>query len=431
VPRLVIDLAPLRRSRDLRLLIGGQLVSVLGTQMTGVAVSYQVYRLTRSSLDVGLVSLAMLPPLVVGALAGGAAADALDRRLLMLAVTVLMAGCSAGLAVNAGAATSLWPLYVLPAVAAGLSGFFDAALSAVIPNLVGRPDVATANAMFQAVFQLSLVAGPSAAGLLLAGTGIRFVYWIDVASYAAAIVSVLLMGPQLPARAADPGGADGGVRPARPTRARVPGLRSLAEGLRFTRGRQAIQGAYLIDLNATFFGLPRALFPALAATRFGGGASTVGFLYAAPGAGALVGALTTGWVGRVRRQGRAVIIAVLVWGAAIAAFGLVTWLAAALALLAIAGWADVISAVFRNAIIQLSVPDAMRGRLMGVQIAVVTGGPRLGDVESGAVAAAFGDTVSAVSGGLACVAGALVLARLLPGFRRQRAEQAGDPGGTH
>ena len=436
MPRLVIDLAPLRRSRDLRLLIGGQLVSVLGTQMTGVAVSYQVYRLTRSSLDVGLVSLAMLLPLVIGALAGGAAADAADRRRLMLVVTALMAACSAGLAVNAGTAASLWPLYVLPALAAGLSGFFDAALQAVIPNLVGRSDVATANAMFQAVFQLSLVAGPSAAGLLLAGTGIRFVYWIDVASFAATIVSVLLMAPQPPtgaagsARSADsirPARPVGQARPARPARLRRPGVRSLAEGLQFIRGRQAIQGAYLIDLNATFFGLPRALFPALAATKFGGGASTVGFLYAAPGAGALLGALTTGWVGRTRSQGRAVIIAVLVWGAAIAGFGLVTWLAAALALLAIAGWADVISAVFRNAIIQLSVPDAMRGRLMGVQIAVVTGGPRLGDVESGAVAAAFGDTVSAVSGGLACIAGALVLARLLAGFRRQQVVPSDPP----
>jgi predicted MFS family arabinose efflux permease len=434
VPRLVIDLAPLRRSRDLRLLIGGQLVSVLGTQMTGVAVSYQVYRLTRSSLDVGLVSLATLVPLIVGALAGGAAADAVDRRRLMLAVTGLMAACSAGLAVNAGAGASLWPLYVLPALAAGLSGFFDAALQAVIPNLVGRSDVATANAMFQAVFQLSLVAGPSAAGLLLAGTGIQFVYWIDVASYAAAIGSVLLMAPQPPAgqgRSVGRTPAAPVTRPARPSAQIRRGVASLAEGLRYTRGRQAVQGAFLIDVNATFFGLPRALFPALAATRFGGGASTVGFLYAAPGAGALLGALTTGWVGRVRRQGRAVIVAVLVWGAAIAAFGFVTWLAAALALLAVAGWADVVSAVFRSAIIQLSVPDAMRGRLMGLQIAVVTGGPRLGDVESGAVAAAFGDTVSAVSGGLACVAGALVLARLLPGFRRQRAGPAGDPGGAH
>ena len=187
------------------------------------------------------------------------------------------------------------------------------------------------------------------------------------------------------------------------------------------RGRQSIQGAYLIDINAMVFGMPRALFPALATTFFGGGASTLGFLYAAPGAGALVGALTTGWVSRIQRQGLAVIVAVIAWGAAITCFGLVPWLPAALALLAAAGCADVISAVFRSTIIQLAVPDALRGRLAGLQIAVVTGGPRLGDLESGAVAAAFGDTVSVVSGGLACIAGALLLARLLPGFRHQRA----------
>jgi predicted MFS family arabinose efflux permease len=411
--RLVIDLTPLRRSRDFRLLVGGQLVSVLGTQMTGVAVSYQVYRLTSSSLDVGLVSLAQLLPLVIGALAGGVVSDAVDRRRLLLAAAALMAACSAGLAINAGTSPSLWPLYVLPAIAAGLSGFLDSGLQAVIPNLVRRSDVSTANAIFQAVFQLSLVLGPSAAGLLLAGTGIRLVYWADVASYGAFVAAVLFIAPQPPA---------GGARPA--------SVRSIIEGFSYTRGRQAIQGAYLIDLGATFFGLPRALFPALAATRFGGGAATVGYLYAAPGAGALLGALSTGWVSRVRRQGRAVIIAVIIWGVAITAFGLVSWLAAALALLAIAGWADVISAVYRSTIIQLSVPDAMRGRLMGLQIAVVTGGPRLGDVESGAVAAAFGDTASVVSGGLACIACALAVAFLLPGFRRQRTA-SGPRAGEH
>ena len=177
------------------------------------------------------------------------------------------------------------------------------------------------------------------------------------------------------------------------------------------------------------FGMPRALFPALASTVFGGGAATVGFLYAAPGAGALVGALTTGWVARIRRQGLAVIIAVIMWGLAITGFGLASWLPAALVLLAVAGWADVISAVFRNTIIQLSVPDGLRGRLSGVQMAVVAGGPRVGDFEAGAVAAVFGDTTSVVSGGLACIAGALILARLLPGFRHLRVhdEQHPDP----
>jgi predicted MFS family arabinose efflux permease len=414
--RVLIDLSPLRRSRDLRLLVLGELISVLGTQLTTVAVPYQVYQLTRSSLDVGLVSLAQLFPLIGGALLGGSVVDAMDRRRLLIVGQVLMAGCSAGLAVNADLGTALWPLFALPALAAGFSGLEDAGRGAIVPNLVQRSEMPAANAIFQSLFQFGVVVGPAVAGLLLAGAGVRFVYWLDVASFGAALLTAFLISPQPPV-----GGADG----------HRPGLRSVIEGLGFVRGRQAIQGAYLIDINAMVFGMPRALFPAMATTLFGGGASTLGFLYAAPGAGALVGALTTGWVSRIRRQGRAVIVAVLAWGVAITCFGLVSWLPGALVLLAVAGWADVISAVFRNTIIQLAVPDALRGRLSGLQIAVVAGGPRIGDLEAGAVAAAFGDTVSVVSGGLACVAGALVLARLLPGFRQQRTPAgagAGPPG---
>ena len=402
--RLLIDVTPLRRSRDFRALILGQMIMVLGNQLTAVAVPYQVYQLTRSSLDVGLVSLVQLIPLVLGSLIGGSVVDAVDRRLLLIVVELLMAGSSAGLAVNADLSSALWPLFLLPALTAGLTGFDSAARNAMVPTMVRRSEVSTANAMFQALFQLGAVAGPAAAGLLLAGAGIRFVYWLDVASFGVSVLAVFLISAQPPA-------GDG----------HRPGLRSIAEGFRFVRGRQAIQGAYLIDINAMVFGMPRALFPALATTVFGGGASTVGFLYAAPGAGALIGALTTGWVSRVRRQGLAVIIAVIAWGLAITGFGLVSWLPAALALLAVAGWADVISAVFRNTIIQLAVTDALRGRLSGLQMAVVAGGPRVGDFEAGTVATAFGATTSVVSGGLACIAGALVLARVLPGFRRQRA----------
>jgi hypothetical protein len=409
--RLLIDITPLRRSRDFRALISGQVVSVLGAQLTAVAVPYQVYELTRSSLAVGLVSLVQLFPLIVGSLVGGSLVDAVDRRRLLLVVESLAAVCSAGLAVNADLMPALWPLFVLPAAAAALSGFDSSARNAMVPNMVRRSEVSTANAMSQALFQLGAVAGPAAAGLLLAGPGIRFVYWMDVASFGASLLSVFLISPQPPEH--------GGHR---------PGLHSIVEGFAFLRGRQAIQGAYLIDINAMVFGMPRALFPALASTVFGGGATTVGFLYAAPGAGALVGALTTGWVGHVRRQGLAVIIAVIVWGLAITGFGLVSWLPAALVLLAVAGWADVISAVFRNTIIQLLVPDALRGRLSGLQMAVVAGGPRVGDFESGAVAAVFGDTTSVVSGGLACVAGAFVLARLLPGFRHLRVRTEQHPG---
>ena len=409
--RLLIDLSPLRRSRDFRHLVWGELVSVLGSQLTTVAVPYQVYQLTRSSLAVGLVSTTQLFPLIAGSLLGGSVVDATDRRRLLMVAQVLMAACSAGLAVNADldpSGTALWPLFVLPALAAGFSSLDSAGRSAIVPNLVRRSEVSTANAIFQALFQFGLVAGPALAGLLLAGAGVRFVYWVDVATFGAALLAVSMISPQ-------PAG-DSGHR---------PGLRSILEGLAFVRGRQAIQGAYLIDINAMVFGMPRALFPALAVSVYGGGAATLGFLYAAPGAGALAGALTTGWVSRIQRQGLAVIVAVIAWGAAITCFGLVSWLPAALLLLAAAGCADVISAVFRNTILQLAVPDALRGRLAGLQIAVVTGGPRIGDLEAGAVATGFGTTVSVVSGGLACIAGALLLARLLPGFRRQRMEPAG------
>jgi MFS family permease len=404
---LVLDVSPLRRSRELRRVAAGQLVSVLGGQLTIVAVPWQVYGLTRSSLDVGLVSLAQVPALMVGGLLGGALADAADRRRVLLVTQLMTAVCTAGLAVNADTGPALWPLFLLPAVSAGFMAAGESAVSAIVPNLVRRAEVATANAMFQAMFTLGQVAGPAVAGLLLAGAGVRFVYWADVVSLAAAAATTLLIAPQ---RAE-----------ASPDHSRPPGLRSVADGLRYLRGRPAIQGAYLLDINAMVFGMPRAVFPALARTVLGGGASTLGFLYAAPGAGALLGAVTTGWVGRVRRQGRAVIAAVLVWGAAITCFGLVRSLPVALVMLAVAGWADVISAVFRSTIIQLAVPDSLRGRLMGVQMAVVTGGPRIGDTETGAVAAAFGPETAVVSGGLACIAGALILARLLPAFRRQEA----------
>jgi predicted MFS family arabinose efflux permease len=404
---LVIDTRPLRKSRDLRCLFAGQLVAMLGGQLTTVAVPYQVYTLTRSSLDVGLVSLAQLLPLIAGGLVGGSLADAVDRRVVLIASQLLAALCAAGLAVNADAGTALWPLFVLPAAAAGFSVAGESGLSAMLPNLVGRSETATVNAMFQALLQLGQVAGPALAGLLLAVAGVRFVYWLDAASLVVAMLATSLMGPQRPAGASHP-----------------PGLRSIVAGLRHLRGQQVIQGAYLLDINATVFGAPTAVFPALASTVFGGGARTLGLLYAAPGAGALLGAVATGWVHRVRRQGRAVIIAVIVWGAAIACFGLAHWLPLALALLAVAGWADVVSAVFRGTIIQLAAPDALRGRLMGVQMAVVTGGPRIGDAESGAVASAFGATTSVVSGGLACIAGALVLARLLPAFTRQQTSPA-------
>jgi MFS family permease len=401
--RIFLDITPLKVSRNYRALIGGQLVSTLGTQLTAVAVPYQVYEMTRSSLDVGLVSLAQLVPLIVGSLWGGTLVDAMDRRKLLMVEEALAALMTAGLAVNADLLHALWPLFVFPAATAALGGIDSSARNAMIPAMVGLRLVPASNALFQSLFQMGSIVGPALAGLLLAGAGIKVVFWLNVASFLASVLAVSFISPQ----------------PPQGTTTR-PGLRSILDGFGFVRRSQQVQGAYLIDVNAMVFGLPRALFPALAATTFGGGATTVGLLYAAPGVGALIGALTTGWVGQIRRQGLAVTVAVIAWGGAITGFGLVPWLWAALPLLAVAGWADVISAVFRNTIIQFAGPDEMRGRLMGVQTAVVAGGPRLGDLEAGAIANAFGDTASIVSGGLACIAGALLVAAALPGFRHQR-----------
>jgi predicted MFS family arabinose efflux permease len=406
---LLLDLTPLRRSRDYRALITGLGVSVLGNQLTTVAVPFQVYAITRSSLVVGLVSLTQLFPLIFGSLLGGSLVDAMDRRKILVVVETIGALCSTALALNADLGPQLWPLFLFPAITAGLSGIDSSARNAMLPGLVGMELLPASNAIFQSLFQTGAIVGPAVAGLLLAGAGVHLIYWIDAVSFLLAVSAVLTMSPQ-----PVPATGEGGVAPVR------PGLRSTIEGLRFVRKSQPVQGAYLIDVNAMVFGMPRALFPALAATVFGGGATTVGLLYSAPGAGALLGALTSGWVGRVRRQGLAVVCAVLVWGLSIAGFGMARWLPLALVLLAVAGWADVVSAVFRNTIIQFAGPDGMRGRLMGVQMAVVAGGPRLGDLEAGAVATAFGDTVSVVSGGLACVAGALLVAWGLPGFTRHR-----------
>jgi len=406
--RLLVDLSPIRHSRDFRFLFSGQLVSTLGSQLTVVAVPYQVYRMTHSSLDVGLVSLAQLGPLLVCSLIGGAVADAHDRRRLLLVTELLLAVVSAGLAVNGTLShPALWPLFALPALAGGLAGFDRPAFNASIPRMVPTGDLAAAYALWQVQMQVGVVVGPALAGVILSTAGLSVVYWLDVASFVVSWLAVLMMGPQP---------ANEGAAPA--------SWRSIREGLAYLRGRQAIQGVFLLDINAMVFGMPRALFPALGLGFFHGGAQTVGLLYAAPGAGALVGALTTGWVNVIRRQGRAVIIAVVIWGAAITVFGLVDVLWVALVLLALAGWADVVSAVFRNTILQTALPDELRGRLSAVQIAVVQGGPRLGDMEAGGVAQALGTSFSVVSGGVACVIGAVLLAAALPGFRTQ---QAGEP----
>jgi MFS family permease len=402
--KILVDTTPLRESREFRLLFTGQLISMLGSQLTVVAIPYQVYGMTHSSLQVGAISLAQLVPFIAGALVAGPLGDSLDRRRIMLITSGALALTSAALAVNATVAhPSLLALYLISAVAAGLNGFSSTARMASVPGLVERRQISAAAAIMQVTFQVGTVVGPALSGFLL-GIGLPLVYGIDAGTFVVCMVATFLMAPIPP--------ADG------------PALNpweSAKEGMRYLRSRQALQGVYIIDINAMVFGMPRALFPAMAGSVFGGGTITLGFLYAAPGVGALIGAVTTGWVAHLKRQGRAVIVAVVVWGAAIAVFGLVDTLWVALLMLAIAGWADVISAVLRNTILQTSIPDRFRSRMSSIQMAVVQGGPRLGDMESGAVATATSIEFSVVSGGLACIAGAVIIGLLIPHFREHRA----------
>jgi len=315
-----------------------------------------------------------------------------------------MGAAVGGLVVNASLPRpAVWPLFVCTAAGAGFQGVDWPTRRAALPMLVDAGDVTAAIALQTSIQQLALVAGPALAGVLIGVIGTNAVYGIDVASFAVALGAAALLPPLTPT---------GGGTPM--------GLKSMAEGFSYLRRQKLLAATYWIDSNAMIFGMPRAVFPALGTRVFGGGATVVGLLYAAPGAGAFVGSLFTGWCSRFRRQGRAIVVCVVVWGTTIALVGVVPVLGVALALLALAGAADVVSAVFRQAVQQRAVPEHLQGRLSGTFFAVVAGGPRLGDAETGIAAAVGGPQFAVWSGGLACVVGAGVLLWRAPELWRDR-----------
>jgi MFS family permease len=412
--RFIVDITPLRESPRFRRLFLGQLLAVLGRQLTVVAVPYQVFVLTDSTLAVGALGIVQFVPLMAVSLVGGALADSVDRRKLLVVSQLLLAATAIGLALNAASPDpAVWPLFVLSGVNAGLSAIDNPTRMASIPSLLRRALLPAGFALNQTMAQVANAVGPAIAGLLIASISLTATYLIEAVAFVAAAVTMAGIGSLRP---------EGGGRPV--------SLASIGEGLRYLRGERLIQSTFIIDLNAMVFGMPRALFPALGTGLFAGDAVTVGLLYAAPGVGALLAALTSGWVGAVSRGGRVVVAAVVVWGVAIAIFGLIPFLPLALALLAAAGAADVISAVFRSTILQLTLPDALRGRLSAIHTAVVGGGPRLGDLESGAVAAWTSIRFSVVSGGVACVIGALAIARWIPELWNYRDTEPPQEGAT-
>lgn len=384
--------------------------------MRVVAVPWHIYELTGSVVAVGLIGLAEVVPLILFSLVGGATADRSERRGLIARMQLgLMVSAALLSLVSIMERPSIWLIYALVAVSSSLEAVERPARTAMLPSLLPEGKMPAALALRQVAFQTTQIVGPAVGGVLIATVDITLVYALDAASFTAALIALRWIPPVMP----------------EVTHGQSP-LEAVKEGLAYARRTPVILSIFVIDLIAMIFGMPRAVFPALARHTFGGGARVVGMLYAAPAVGALIAALLSGWVKNVRRQGLAVIIAVAAWGAAITLAGLSTFsLILTLVFLAIAGASDVVSAVFRGTMLLEATPDRLRGRVSSLNLMVVIGGPRFGDVEAGVVAGAVGAPASIAIGGAACLVGTAALAVGAPALTRYRARgERADPSPT-
>ena len=399
--RHLIDIEPLRRSRDFRFLYAGMAVSDLGNEITFVTIPFQVYDLTGSTLALGLLGVCDLVPLLVTPVIGGMIADTFERRRMVLVINGILTVLAGVLIVNAlRPEPSLWVLYVIATLNSALWGLYSPSVRAWPARLVDTELLPSAFALEGAYYTVDAMAGPAVAGVLIQWIDPAGAYAVDLATF---FVALVLLGRVRPS----PPGQDN-------PRA---GWAAIKDGLRFLKGKRVLQSTYTIDLNAMIFGMPDALFPAVAAQRLGIGPAGLGLLYAAPAFGSLAASVFSGSLKHVRRQGRAILLAVAVWGVAIVAFGLSTTLWLSVGFLAIAGAGDMVSGVFRTTISQTVVSDEMRGRLEGMGLTVWATGPSLGNVEAGVVASVFGVPFSIVSGGIACLVGVIAHAVFVPRFR--------------
>jgi MFS family permease len=399
---VVADIRPLRESAHFRRLWVGITVGQLGQQMTNVAVAYQVWSLSGSSFAVGLVGAAAVVPMIVFGLYGGTLVDTFDRRRVAIVASTGLWLLSIVLVLQA--ALDLGQLWLLYLVVAGQAAFFavnNPARQAIVPRLIRPELLPSANALSTLSFSLGFTVGPLAGGFLLAVSSGEFTlpYAVDAVTYLAALYALWRLPP---------------VPPQGPPRA--AGFRSMLEGFRFVRTRTNVLMTFLVDLCAMVLAQPRALFPELADTVYGGGSRILGVLQAAPAMGALAAALSSGWLHRIRRQGLAILVCVIGYGASVAMFGLVGALWVGVLFLALSGAFDMVSAAFRSTILQVAAPDEMRGRLQGVFVVVVAGGPRLGDLAAGSLGAIIGPTLAVVVGGCACMVATTLLAVRFRGF---------------
>nr|WP_091561738.1 MFS transporter [Micromonospora pattaloongensis] len=397
---LALDITPLRQSRDFRLVYSGAAVSSVGSFITYVTVPYQVYKITDDPLLVGLLGVFQLVPLLVMAFVGGALADYLDRRLLVLggeiAFTLL---CGVLLLNSLSDEPHLWLLYLVSALTSAVDGVQRPAMEGLLPRIVTPAQIPAASALNSMRHDVAQLAGPALAGILIASVDLAWVYAIDLATFAFSLVCLAAVRAVPPPPAAD-----------------RPSLRSVATGLRYARSRPELLGTYLVDINAMFFGMPQALYPFMANKL--GGPAVLGLLYAAPAVGSLLATLTSGWTGRVHRHGLMVVFAAGAWGLAIIGVGLANTLWLALLCLVLAGAADMISGLFRMTIWNQTIPDHLRGRLAGIEMISYSTGPLLGNMRAGLGARVVGIEGSVISGGVLCVLGTLALAAALPKFLR-------------
>ncbi len=404
--RVAVDVSPLRDYPDYRRLWIGQAVTFVGSEMAFVALPFQVWRLTHSTLALGLFSFTELVPLLTLTLAGGAVADAFDRRRMVLVTETLQAFGIAGLLVNATLPRpSLVALFACATVVMACFSAGVGAMRSLPQRLLPERVFAQAGALDSIYYGIGGVAGPALAGVIIGAAGLSAVYAIGTASFAATVVALWGLPPMPPQPDAD-----------------RPGIRSIVDGLRFVVGERVILGFFLVDTNAMVFGMPLALFPAIAARHFGN-ASLVGYLYSAPAVGALVAGLGSGWVAHVRRQGLVVVAAAALWGVAIAGFAYADRFWLALVLVALAGLADQVSAIFRNAMVLALTPHRLLGRVRGIEFMQVASAPSLGNVEAGVVASFTSIRFSVASGGILCVAGTLASALAFPALLRYDAKR--------
>ncbi|ETK30418.1 MFS transporter [Microbispora sp. ATCC PTA-5024] len=398
--RLRLDLAPLRESRDFRLLIGSGLVTTIGTVITMVAVPFQMKQLTESYVAVGLVSLAEFVPMVICGLWGGAIADARDRRRIVVVSELGLCLTSVLLLVNALLpAPRVWLLYVVGALAAGLSSVRSPSEQAIINRVLPLDRMTAAFAIQGLVRNTAMIAGPAAGGLVVTTLGPAGSYGIDVATFLVSLALLVRVGAVARSQDATPAS-----------------LRSMAEGVRYALRRPDLMGTYLVDIAAMAFASSNALFPFLAEDLHA--PKAIGLLYAAGGVGSVVASLTSGWTNHVHRHGLAVIVSATLWGVAVAVAALMPNVWLVFLFLAVAGGADMVSGLFRGTIWNQTIPDEYRGRLAGIELLSYSTGPMLGDARAGLMAQFGGARFSLGVGGLLCVGAVGLMAAALPRFRR-------------